>query len=217
MKTMSCYLLAVLAAASMATACSSPDPDGVQGDGDHRTSQANGAPPTEGRATRMPEAPMPPADEDAGLYTPLEGPACHVESVDHETGASTTRCPGVQGFGLLVQDSDSRMSIDVVGPDGSRTSLQLASLIGRGAFSSLGPRAEWRLADDGAPSALIVRFNVFDQPDHPDRATSHLVVATLGPGKPCAVARIEPGAGQNLRARELADAVGAKACLQAGA
>lgn len=167
-----------------------------------RAAEASGAPPPAGVA-------------EPAHYTSLQPPACKVERVDHEAGGGTSRCPGLRNYALRIQDSDARMSIDVLAPDGQSTPLKLASLAGGGAFSSLGPRAEWRLDTEGRPAALIVRFDVFEDPDRPDHPVSYLVVSRLAPGRTCAVARVPPGADQNQRAREIADGVARMRCLDA--
>lgn len=215
-----------LAAAILMIGCSAPAPTEAPDAATAPAMPAKPAPvapaPTAGSpATASNARATPPAASDVGvdpgLYTELDGAACKTVSVDREAGGSTKRCPGVHGYQLLVQDSDARMSIDVVAPDGSTTPLQLASIAGNGAFSSLGPRAEWRPSDASAPTALIVRFNVFEQPEQPERPTSYLVVARLGANETCAVGRITPGPEQNAEARKMAAAAAGMPCMRAGA
>ena len=143
-------------------------------------------------------------------YTALGGADCELLKVDAEAGGSSKRCPGVGGYRLIVQDSDARMSLDVLPPQGDAQPLALWHLAS-GAFSSLGERAEWRLDDAGQPAALIVRYNAYLQPEQPDRATSYLVVAKLKP-TPCIVEVVPAGANQNERAREAADAATGMTC-----
>jgi hypothetical protein len=219
-------LVPALAAAILMIGCSAPapteSPDAATAPAMPARHEPVAPTPTAGSpatASNAPATPSSPSDVgvDPGLYSELEGAACKTVSVDREAGGSTRRCPGVHGYQLLVQDSDARMSIDVVAPDGSITPLQLSSIAGNGAFSSLGPRAEWRPSDGSAPTALIVRFNVFEQPEQPDRPTSYLVVARLAANDTCAVGRIAPGPQQNAQARKMAATAAGMACMRAGA
>lgn len=153
------------------------------------------------------------ASSDGGRYTSLEATDCRVLRVNAETGDSTSACPGIGGYRLQVQDADARMSVDVVTPGGQRHPLALPQLMGSG-FSSLGPRAEWRLSADGrTPQALIVRYLVQESPEA-QRNISYLVVARLSGGDICAVGRIAPGPGQNEQARRIADAAEGRPCLE---
>lgn len=154
------------------------------------------------------------ASDDPGHYTSLAAGDCEIVEVYEEVGGSTSRCGGPGGYQLLVQDVDARMSLDVVAPGGATTGLRLVTAVGRGAFSDLGPRAEWRFGVDGNPDALIVRFNAYLDPEQPSRPTSYLVVTRLAAGDTCPVAAVEPGPMQNLEARRIADEVAGRPCLQ---
>lgn len=118
------------------------------------------------------------------------------------------------GYRLRVLDGDARMSVDVIAPDGARHPLDLW-IIASGAFSSLGPRAEWRFAESGrAPTALILRFEAYEFPEQPERTRSYLLVAKLSGSDACLTAKIAPGPGQNVQAREAADRAASAPCLQ---
>ena len=153
-------------------------------------------------------------DAAGSRYTSLLADDCTLLERYEESGGALHRCTGAGGYDLMVHDSDSRMNVDVVVPDAGTRPLQLSGLIGAGAFSSLGPRAEWRMDAREGPYALILRFDVVDDPDHVDRVTSYLAVVRLTPGEVCAVARIAPGGQQNVIARMSADAVADKPCLR---
>ena len=185
-----------------------------------RDAPAAGAAPVAAAGPPAPAAPATTsadADSGAARYTSLEATDCRVLQVDGETGDSTAACGGVGGYRLQVLDADARMSVDVVTPQGRRHPLGLPSLVGGGGFSSLGPRAEWRLGPDGStPQALIVRYLV-QESEQAQRNTSYLVVARLAGGEVCAVGRVAPGPDQNERARRLADRAAGSPCLQAGA
>ena len=131
-------------------------------------------------------------------------------SLDKEAGGSTTRCPGLGGYQLIVQDSDARMSLQVQRGAGAPQSLWLSQL-SNGAFSVLGERAEWWLDASGAPAALIVRYNAYMHPEQPERATSFLVVVKLEP-QACVVDVVPAAPDQNAKARDIADRAAGMAC-----
>jgi hypothetical protein len=148
-------------------------------------------------------------------YTSLAPEHCRLLERHPETGATVHRCPGVGGYALLVADDDARMSITVVAPNGTRHPLNYWSVVTRG-FSSLGPRAEWRVrgAGRGTPSALIVRVNASEEPERPSRVTSYLAVATISPRRVCVTHRIPPSATANAQARLAADRSASAPCLR---
>lgn len=144
------------------------------------------------------------------VYTSLGEAECRVIKRDEETGGTTSRCPGTAGYALLVHDDDARMSIDVIAPGGRTHKLRYSAVISS-AFTSLGPRAEWRMRD-GKPIALIVRVNAFENPEVPDRATSYLAVAKITAGETCVTDRIAPGTDANEAARRAADSSATRRC-----
>jgi hypothetical protein len=148
----------------------------------------------------------------SSVYTSLEESACRVVERDEETGDTSSRCPGAAGHALLVHDGDARMSVDVVAPGGRAHPLRYWGVI-TSAFSSLGPRAEWRMRN-GAPIALIVRVNAFENPEVPDQATSYLAVAKLTARETCVTDRIPPSATANEAARQAADRSASKPCMR---
>jgi len=146
---------------------------------------------------------------NTSLYTSLEPGTCRNLVTDPSgSGWVQDLCGGASGYQLLVEEGDLRQNVTVL-RGGTRTSLNLWTVVGS-SFSSLGPRAEWRLRN-GVPVALIVRYNLSD-PEDAVKTTSYLVVARLG-ARPCVVARIAPGPQQNVRARQVADAALGRACL----
>jgi hypothetical protein len=153
------------------------------------------------------------ADTVSSVYTSLAEADCRVVDQDEETGDTTSRCPGTAGYGLLVHDWDARMSVDVVAPGGRAHRLRYSGVI-TSAFSSLGPRAEWRMRN-GKPLAIIVRVNAFENPDAPDRATSYLAVAKITSGEVCVTDRIPPTTpNANEAARQAADRAGSRPCMR---
>ena len=116
-------------------------------------------------------------------------------------------CPGAGGYRLKMTVGDLRANIHVIGLDGKETSLDL-SRIGGGGFSALGETLEWRgpAGDPLAPDSLIVRYNVVEDPES-NVEVSYLLPVRLAQ-EPCVIGKVAPGAAQNARARDVADAGG---------
>lgn len=153
------------------------------------------------------------ADTVGSVYTSLGEADCRLVEQDEETGGTTSRCPGTAGYALLVHDFDARMTVDVVAPGGRAHPLRYSGVITAN-FSSLGPRAEWRMRG-GAPLALIVRVNAFEDPEVPDRATSYLAVAKITAGGTCVTDRIPPTTpNANEAARQAADQSASRPCMR---
>jgi hypothetical protein len=146
------------------------------------------------------------------VYTSLAEKDCRVMEVDEEAGGSISRCPGVAGYALLVSDGDARMSVGVITPGGKTHELHYWTVITH-AFSSLGPRAEWRMRGE-RPIALIVRVNASEDPDNPERTTSYLAVAKITPAETCVTDRIGPVPDANVVARAAADRSAGRACAK---
>lgn len=118
---------------------------------------------------------------------------------------SVSRCAGPGGYALQVNYFDARDSLSLM--RGGKVTAELKLwLRGGGGFNSIGDTVEWRgPKGDGpfAPSTLIVRNNVFRNPEQPERVTGILEVIDLKRG--CVVGSLEPQAGQNEAARAIAD------------
>lgn len=146
------------------------------------------------------------------VYTDLAPDRCKTIEEREEGASSVQKCAGVGGYALLVEDSDSRQSVTVVGPDGRKHPLDYWQVITTG-FSSLGEKAEWRVEKKGArvrPYALIVRVNASENPEKPEEKTSYLAVAKLTSAEVCVTAKVKT----NEEARRAADASAAKPCLK---
>ncbi|HYR08793.1 MAG TPA: hypothetical protein VEQ60_13515 [Longimicrobium sp.] len=169
--------------------------------------------------TLPPGTPPPPmgafADADTGavssVYTSLAEADCRVIEIDEESEGSVSRCPGAAGYALKVLEGDLRQSIDVITPDGKEHPLNYWSVVS-GGFSSVGPRAEWRMRG-GRPFALIVRVNASENPEDATQITSYLAVARIAPGPVCVTDRIAPTAEANVAARAAADRSAGRPCL----
>lgn len=120
------------------------------------------------------------------------------------------------GYNLIVEEGDLRTNIKVVAPGGVAHSLELWTVVSS-AFSSIGPRVEWRMAKRGAkstPVALIIRYNASENVDNPDKTTSYLAVAKITASETCITDKILPGPNANADARRAADAAATKSCLK---
>jgi hypothetical protein len=158
----------------------------------------------------------PHASEPRSSYTEISPKDCELIPASDEPGDEDgLRCPGPAGYGLLALSGDLRATVTIVAPDGSEHPLEFWQTIS-GHFSTLGPRAEWRLREsDGIPRALIVRVFANEDPEHPDKRTSYLAVAKITPGETCVTDRILGGADDNARARAAADESANRPCVEA--
>ncbi len=136
-------------------------------------------------------------------YTDLDDQKCKTLEVDDEGGGSYKgECAGIGGYKLHVLEGDLRQSINVIAPGGKEHELRLWEHFG--AFSAVGPKAEWRLKGK-APFALIFRFNVSENPEDSSKTTSYLIVAKVSPSLACVTEIIKPSRNQNAEARRAAD------------
>lgn len=146
-------------------------------------------------------------------YTSLENKSCKVETPPEDEEPSVAICPGVMGYALKVSFADARENLAVIDPSGGEHDLRLPELISAG-FSTLGPRAEWRmLAAGGAkvPAALIV---VFSAQAEDGSMKEYRAVSKISPEGICLVAVIPPHSEQHGHAREAADKAAASKCLE---
>lgn len=127
-------------------------------------------------------------------YTALSGKACRPVQQDTETGASTSRCPGIAGFTVLVLNSDERASISVIAPNKHVFPLNFWDVVAP-SFSTLGKKTEWRVVErhgKKVPIALVVRIHTVDQADldHP-KPLSYLVVAKISDNEACVTHKVD--------------------------
>lgn len=148
------------------------------------------------------------------VYTSLEEKQCRklkTDPADYEG-----RCRGTAGYTLLVSEGDLRQNVTVVTPAGAKHSLDLWYVVS-GGFSSVGPKAEWRMARQNgklAPVALIIRYNASENPDQPNKLSSYLVVIKITSAEICVTDKILPGPTANKDARRGADTAATKPCLK---
>ena len=154
--------------------------------------------------------------QNRSVYTSLEAKQCRTIKTE-TTGAGDYegRCRGVAGYSLTLLEGDLRQNIIVTTPKGTKHSLELWDIVS-GGFSHVGPNAEWRtMRQKGKliPVALVVRYNVSEDAEHPDKKTSYLVVAKITPTDICVTDKISPGSTANDDARRAADTAANKPCL----
>jgi hypothetical protein len=155
--------------------------------------------------------------QNRSVYTPLEAKQCRTIKTE-TTGAGDYegRCPGVAGYSLTLLEGDLRQNIIVNTPNRAKHSLELWDVIS-GGFSSVGPKAEWRIASQNgklSPVALIIRYNASENPDNPNQRTSYLAVAKITANEICITDKIFAGANANTQARRAADSAANKTCLK---
>ena len=155
--------------------------------------------------------------QNRSFYSPLDSQQCHTIKTE-TTGAGDYEglCPGFDGYSLTLLEGDLRQNIIVGAPDGTKHSLDLWDVIS-GGFSHVGARAEWRIARQNGqqtPIALIIRYNVSEDADHPDKKTSYLAVAKITPSEICVTDKIPPAPDANQTARIAADNAATKPCLK---
>lgn len=153
------------------------------------------------------------------VYTSLGAKQCRtVRSAEAGDDGYEGRCRGVAGYTLLLSEGDLRQNITVITPKGAKHSLDLWDVIS-GGFSSVGPKAEWRMTTRNgklAPVALIVRYNANEDPEAPNKQNSYLAVSKITPTEICVTDKILPGPKANEDARRAADTAATKPCLKQG-
>ena len=151
------------------------------------------------------------------VYTSLGERQCRtVKSAEAGDDGYEGRCRGVAGYTLLLSEGDLRQNITVITPKGTKHSLDLWDVIS-GAFSSVGPKAEWRMTKRNGkplPVALIVRYNANEDPEAPTKQNSYLAVSKITATEICVTDKILPGPKANEDARRAADTAATKPCLK---
>src|SRR5215213_11478393 len=120
------------------------------------------------------------AQSNRSIYTQIGDKQCRmIKSIEAGDDGFEARCRGTAGYTLLLSEGDLRQNITVITPQGAKYSLDLWDVVS-GGFSSVGPKAEWRMATQNKkPVALILRYNASEDPDKPDKRTSYLAVAKI--------------------------------------
>ena len=156
--------------------------------------------PAEAEASVQSDVPV-----HASAFTELSESRCRLIKENKDEGPYwLRRCPGHAGWQLEWSESDLRQGLSLIAADGKESELRLSDLVARGAFNSIGKTIEWRGKSAVAPEAMIVRMSVANGVEPRLSDISRLAVVRLT-GTPCLVVVVEPGAGQNERARRIAD------------
>ncbi len=149
------------------------------------------------------------AAQNTSVYTSTRTNACRtIRSSSADTGSYVGECRGVGGYKIRLIEGDIRQTLNIITPNGKAHELNFWNIFG--SFSSIGERMEWRLRGK-EPIALIARYNVAD-PENSEKSTSYLMVSKLGRSLSCVTDVVEPGPGQNEKARALADEAAKKPC-----
>jgi hypothetical protein len=150
------------------------------------------------------------------VYTPLSGPLCKLVKEEKESGSTVHACPGpTPAIQTRVLYDDQRMSLTLYDPASKREApLDLWTVVTK-SFSSLGSKAEWRVAQ--TVTGLIVRVSATDSEG---KVRSMLAVAKIDPkidnfGQSSCVVEVIPASlpDANVRARRAADESAGKPCL----
>lgn len=147
------------------------------------------------------------------VYTELSGGQCTAQK-QTDIVSSERRCPGIQGYKLIVTNVDDRESITVVTPESRQFDLNFPNLICGASFGSVGQKAEWRVIQENQrsrPTALIVRVNC-QSIDAPAKTVSYLSVSKITTNDICVTDRIQPTRDANVNARSAADSSATKPC-----
>ena len=139
--------------------------------------------------------------ERASTFTKLDDSACGPENVIEETGDWDRRCKGAGGYEFEWASGDLREELVLI-RGGKTINLDIPVKVAGGAFDALGTTLEWRGPKGGAPDVLITRVHVANAEGKSD--SGRLAIVRLG-DSPCIVAVVAPQAGQNDKARAIAD------------
>lgn len=148
--------------------------------------------------------------QNKSYYSGLESKDCKtIESDESGTGWYRGSCPGVGGYKLELTEGDLRQSLIVITPSKNEFDLQFSRISPR--FSSIGPKAEWRMKGK-VPVALIVRYTI--SVDDEGKTESSLVVIKLSKTDVCITDVIGPAKSQNVLARNAADKAATAPCKE---
>lgn len=148
--------------------------------------------------------------QNKSVYTSTDTKDCKtIEQSDADAGWYRGECKGVGGYQLELTEGDIRQTINIISPTKKKFELNFGSV--SGGFSSVGAKAEWRVKGT-APTALIIRFNVSENPEDSSKTTSYLIVSKITKTSACITDVVKPSKTQNAEAQKLADAASTKPC-----
>lgn len=156
------------------------------------------------------------ADSFDSHYSSIAENDCQTLKSDDQS--STQHCASFAGLSVMVSDFDARQDIIFQQEEGGkRFPLNLSQTVSS-AFSALGEKIEWRhkKGQKSALAGIIVRFNVSENVDKPDKTTSYLVVSKATADEICVVGKVPPQTGnkQNQLARSMAEKASTMPCIQ---
>ena len=159
---------------------------------------------TEPRPSPSPSKAEVPARDST--FTELDIAKCRLIEEEREEGPYwLRRCPGHAEWQLDWSESDLRQGLTLIAPgNGRKSELGLSELVAKGAFNSIAKTLEWRGDDAANPETLVLRMNVANGAEASRPDISRLVVVRLTQ-TPCLIGIVEPGSGQNEKARAIAD------------
>jgi len=134
----------------------------------------------------------------------------------HEAG-SVQSCPKFGDIKVKVIEGDLRQTI-TLNRKGTDYPLNFLETVSAN-WSELGPKIEWRYktGKSGNPVGIIVRLNVSENPEKPQKKTSYLVVSKITTDNICVVGKVSPQSNQNQKARTMAEQSADMSCLNAKA
>jgi len=147
--------------------------------------------------------------QNTSSYTSTKTSACRtIKSNPDEGGFYEGECSGVAGYKIRLIEGDIRQTINIITPTRKKFELNFWNIFG--SFSSVGEKIEWRL-HKGVPVAMIARYFVAD-PEGVKKDKAYLLVTKITKTSACVTDVVDPGADQNQKARDLADASASKPC-----
>jgi hypothetical protein len=151
------------------------------------------------------------AGEYDSIYTSIKANNCRTISTTQL--GSTQVCKSFASIKVLVVDNDLRQNI-ILKREENLYDLDFFTKVSSH-WSILGDKIEWRYRkkDRYHPVAMIVRFNVSEDLNKPNKMTSYLVVSKITSNNICIVGKIVPQANQNQLARDMAEKAKNMNCL----
>ncbi len=144
-------------------------------------------------------------------YTSIVEADCTTLNAD-EVG-SVQSCPSFSNIKVRVTEGDLRQSI-ILSRRGIDYPLNFQETISAN-MSELGSKIEWRYqgGKPKSPVAMIVRFNVSENPEKPTKMSSYLIVSKITTDDICVVGKVPPQRQQNQEAHRMAEQSAGMPCL----
>lgn len=153
------------------------------------------------------------------IHTSIAGASCKTE-IDRQDPNETPYqfCPGVAGYALTVRLVDSgRQSIDIVDSAKRVFPLNFNEVVTHH-MSNLDGDAEWRVTTrkgKQVPLALLVRVQVHEDDDNPEKITgTYIVVTKITPTEACVTDSFKTGTRTEAEVRNIADSAWKRKCAR---